>query len=157
MTGQSTPTLTIAEFKGTRETRRDVLLVEYRELVQALVKGISAKSKQASRLDDIMVRLNISDDALATDVDAVKQHARLSQSIAEFQAKKPQLDKKCEKWTKAIDKVRKEMEAIERRLVEAQRERHLAGQPHNHYRADVTRKQALESHNTRMFGTPENA
>ncbi len=144
--------LTLTEFKNTRETRRAVLLVEYRELVQALVQGISVKSKQAGRLDDIMVRLRISDDDLATDIEDTKQHSRLSQSIAEFQAKQPQLDKQYAKWTKAIHKAREEMEAVDRRLNEAQQERKLAGQPHNKNRAAVLRKRELESRNPRVFG-----
>ena len=148
----SQPTLTIDEFKHTRETRRDVLLAEYRELVQALVQGTSMKSEPAERLDDIMIRLKISDDDLANDIEDTKQHARLSQSIAEFQAKQPQIDKQYAKCTKAIHKAREELEAVERRLNEAQHERHLAGQPHNRNRADVKRKQELESRNPRVFG-----
>ncbi len=149
MTEQST--LTLTEFKSTRETRRAVLLAEYRELVRALVQGVSVQSEQAGRLDDIMVRLSISDDELATDIEDTKQHRRLSQSIAEFQAKQPQIDKQYAKWTKAIHKAREEMGAAECRLAEAQHERHLTGQPHNRNRADVKRKQELESRNPRVF------
>ncbi len=154
----SQPTLTIGEFKSTRETRRDVLLVEYRELVHTLVNGgITPKSKQAGRLDDIMVRLSISDDELATDIEAIKLQAHLAKSIAEFETKRPQLDKLHAKLTKAIAKAREELEAVDRRLAEAQHERHLAGQPYNKNRANVTRKQDLESSNVRIFGTPEHA
>ena len=150
-------TLTLTEFKSARDSRRVVLFAEYRELVQALVQGISAKSKQAGRLDDIMVRLSISDDDLETDIEATMKHRQLSQSIAEFQVKQPQLDKQYAKWTKAIAKAREELEAVDRRLAEAQHERHLAGQPHNKNRADVLRKQELESRNPRVFGLIEHA
>ncbi len=153
MTEQAT--LTLTEFKSTRETRRVVLLAEYRELVRALVKGIPAKSKQAGRLDDIMVRLKISDDDLANDIEDTKQHSRLSQSIAEFQAKQPQIDKQHAKWAKAISKARADLEAAGHRLAEAQHERYLAGQPHNRNRGDLKRKLELESRNPRVFGSLE--
>ena len=151
----SQPTLTIDEFKHTRETRRDVLLAEYRELVHSLVKGISTKSKQAKRLDDIMVRLSISDNDLATDIDAVKLRARLSQEIADFETRKPQLDKQCAKWTKAIAKALEDLAVVDRRLAEAHHKRRLAGEPHNKNRADVKRKEELESRNPRVFGPIE--
>ena len=157
MTEQATPTLTLTEFKSTRETRRAELLVEYRELVKALAQDDSMQSTSGQRLDDIMARLKIGDDDLATDIEDTKQHRQLSQSIAEFQAKQPQIDKQHAKWTKVIAKVRKEMEEIERRMNEAQQERILAGQPHNRDRGEKIRKQELESRNTRMFGPPENA
>ena len=104
-----------------------------------------------------MVRLSISDGELATDIEDTKQHSRLSQSIAEFQGKQPQIDKQYAKWTKAIHKARKDLEAAEHRLTEAQHERHLAGQPHNRNRADVLRLQELESRNPRVFGLIDHA
>ena len=151
----SPPALTIDEFKHTRETRRDVLFAEYRELVRVLDKGITAKSKQAGRLDDIMVRLRISDDDLATDIEAIKLHTHLAQSIAEFETKKPQLGKQYEKCTKAIARIRSELDAVDRRFTEAQQDRHLVGQPYNKNRSEVKRKQELESRNPRIFGPIE--
>jgi len=153
MTSQAA--LTLTEFKSTRDSRRAVLLAEYRELVRALVQGTSMHSEQAERLDDIMVRLKISDDLLATDIEDTKQNSRLSQSIAEFQVKQPQIDKQYAKWTKAVHKAREELEAVERRLNEAQHERYLAGQPHNRNRGNLKRKQELESRNPRVFGPIE--
>ena len=153
----SQPALTIDQFKGTRETRRDVLFVEYRELVHALVKGIDPKSEQATRLDDIMVRLSISDDTLASDMEDIKLHARISQSITEFEARKPELDKQYARLTKVITKARSEIEAADLRFTKAQHDRTLVGQPHNKNRANVTRKHDLESRNPRIFRTPEHA
>ena len=110
------------------------------------------QTEQAARLDDLMVRLKISDEGLATDIEDTKQHSRLSQSISDFREEQPQIDKQYAKWEKAIHKARKDLEAAEHRLTEAQHERHLAGQPHNRNRADVKRKQELESRNPRVFG-----
>ena len=143
---------TLSDFKSTRESRRAAFTNEYRELVLALARGDSMQSEQAARLDDLMDRLKVSDEGLATDIEDTKQHSRLTQSISDFREEQPQIDKQFAKWGKAIHKARKELEAAEHRLTEAQHERHLAGQPHNRNRADVKRKQELESRNPRVFG-----
>ena len=143
---------TLSDFKSTRESRRAAFTNEYRELVRALAQGDSMQSEQAGRLDDLMDRLKISDELLATDIEDTKQHSRLTQSISDFREEQPQIDKQYAKWEKAIHKARKELEAAEHRLTEAQHERHLAGQPHNKNRADVKRQQELESRNPRVFG-----
>ncbi len=153
MTSQTA--LTIDEFKITRETRRAVLLVEYRKLVGALVQDDSMQTESAEKLDDIMSRLSISDDLLATDIEDTKQHRKLSKSISEFRAKQPQLEKKLQGLTEAIAKARSELEVADKRLNNAVGERQAAGQQHNKNRGDVTRKQELESRNPRVFGPTE--
>ncbi len=102
-----------------------------------------------------MLRLKISDDELAQDIEDTKQHSRLSQSIAEFQGKQAQIDKQYKKWTKVIAKERADLDSVQRRLDDAQRERYLAGQPHNRNRGDLKRKLELESRNPRVFGPLE--
>ena len=147
------PALTLTGFKSTRDSRLAALLVEYRELVRVLAQDDSMQSDQGGTLDDIMIRLKISDEDLATDIEDTKQHARLSRLITEFKAKQPKLDKQLAKLTEDIAKARFEIQSADRRLAEAQQDRHLAGQLHNTNRGNVRRKQELESRNSRLFGT----
>ena len=153
MTEQATTAL--SEFKSTRDSRRVLLLAEYREFVQALAQDTSQQAERTERLDDVMLRLKISDDELAQDIEDTKQHGRLAQSIAEFQTKQAQIDKQYKKLTKVIAKERADLDSVEHRLAEAQQERYLVGQAYNRNRGDLKRKLELESRNTRVFGPLE--
>ena len=143
---------TLSDFKSTRTSRRAALKAEYRELVRTLAQEDSMQSEQAGRLDDIMDRLKVSDEGLATDIEDTKQHSRLTQSISDFREEQPQIDKQFAEWGKAIHKAKDDLKAAELRLIEAHRERHLAGEPYNKNRADMKCLQELESRNHRVFG-----
>ncbi len=145
----------LSEFKSTRDSRRALLLAEYREFVQALAQDTSQQAERAERLDDVMLRLKIGDDELAQDIEDTKQYSRLSQSIAEFQGKQAQIDKQYKKWTKVIAKERADLDSVQRRMDEAQHKRNLSGQPYNRNRGELKRKLELESRNPRVFGALE--
>jgi len=147
----SDPALILDDLSKIRQSRRSAAVAEYRQAVEGIASGHVTPAELGSSLDDVMVRLSISDSDLATDVGVLRDIREYQQRIDDFDANRSEHDERSTKAEAALSKLNEEYRTFRQRHDDAEQDVRAAGAPFG--RANKARKKIdkLERTNPRMF------
>ena len=106
---------TLKSYQAARQQQRADALSAYRTLVGKLASGAEDKAL-FDEADALLSRLGITDADMAGDVDTLRDHAKRQAEVDRFTAEAPKLQERIDELTKAIAKVREEMQTADHRL-----------------------------------------
>ena len=140
------------DLKKIRDSRRNAAVLEYRQAVEVIASGDVAPAELGAGLDDVMIRLSISDDTLASDVEVLREHQERSARIAEFESKRSEIERTRNAAQQAVETLEKEHRSFDERYGIAQAVLMEIGAPFTRAMRDRQRLDKLELGNPRLFG-----
>ena len=135
-----------------RRSRHDAAVLEYRQIVETISAGDAKPVEFGNALDDIMVRLNISDDDLASDVEAMREVIGCRERLAEFEPKRAEVQKRRDEAKAEVEKLEQEHKSWDMRRARAMATVQEIGAPFQVAQRDTRRIDKLELGNPRLFG-----
>ena len=102
-----------------------------------------------------MVRLNISDDDLASDVEAMREVIGCRERLAEFEPKRAEVQKRRDEAKAEVEKLEKEYESWTMRHAHAQAKVQEIGAPMAVAKRDTLRVAKLEHDSPRLFDSQD--
>ncbi len=139
------------DLKKIRESRKLSALMEYQQTVETIAAGDADPAEFGVGLDDIMLRLSLSDTVLAADVGVLRDLRAYRQRVADFDAKRSEHDERLTKAQAKLAKLNKEYRTFRQRHDEAQQAVRDAGTPIVRARKARTKIDKIERNNPRLF------
>ena len=137
------------DLKKIRESRRNAAVAEYRQAVEVISSGDVEPAELGAGLDDVMLRLSITDTDLATDVEVLREHQEGSARLAEFEPKRAEVQKRRDKAKSEVKRLEKEYESWNMRHAHAMAKVQEIGTPRAGAHLDTRRNANLEKERAR--------
>ena len=143
------------DLKKIRESRRNAAVAEYRQAVEVISSGDVEPAELGAGLDDVMLRLSITDTDLATDVEVLREHQECRARLAEFEPKRAEVQKRRDKAQSEVKRLEKEYESWTMRHAHAMAKVQEIGAPMAVAKRDTRRVAKLENDNPRLFDSQD--
>ena len=143
------------DLKKIRESRRNAAVAEYRQAVEVIASGDVEPAELGAGLDDVMLRLSITDTDLATDVEVLREHQECSARLAEFEPKRAEVQKRRDKAKSEVKRLEKEYESWNMRHAHAMAKVQEIGTPMAVAQRDTRRIAKLENDSPRLFDSKD--
>ena len=139
------------DLKKIRDSRRNAAVLEYRQAVEVIASGDVEPAELGAGLDDVMVRLAISDDTLASDVEVMREYQERTERIAAFESTRAEAQQRRDKAQAEVEKLEAEHKSFHLRYAKATSVVMEIAAPFTRAMRDRQRLDKLELDNERLF------
>ena len=143
------------DLKKIRESRRNAAVAEYRQAVEVISSGDVEPAELGAGLDDVMLRLSITDTDLATDVEVLREHQECRARLSAFEPQRSEVQKRRDEAKAKVKRLEKEYESWTMRHAHAQAMVQEIGAPMAVAKRDTLRVAKLENDSPRLFDSQD--